>query len=450
MLTTKAAQSGGLGLHISRQLLRRPEPLMVCGVMLLFLAILPGFPILPFGTLGMLALGGASQVKKRVSAESAGAQAVAGAGPKEALPSGSRDDPTKAAKPAPAPVQPMCLEIGFGLVPLVDQRLNGDLVTRLGAIRDEIRQELGFMIPPIAVQDNLELGNNEYRVLLRGLERARGSVHVGQHLAINPGDVSGTVEGMRTRDPAFGFEAVWIHPRRIDAAESRGYTVVECSSVIATHVTKVVKDSAAELLTRQSVSDVIEQLKTTDKAVVEELVPQRLSVGVIHRVLQYLLAEQVPIHDLPAVLETLSDYAGQSKDPLVLCEFCRQALRGHIAARFLGRQLELHSLILHPRVEAMLQEVLTESGGGILALSPARAEALTDAIADQVESAQGRTENTVVLLTSPSIRPHLARLVRRKSPDLPVMSYAEVSDDVQLQVVGTVAAEPEPQAEVHA
>jgi flagellar biosynthesis protein FlhA len=335
----------------------------------------------------------------------------------------------------------MSVEIGFGLVPLVDQRLNGDLVERIGLIRDQIRDELGFLIPSISVQDNLELGNNEYRILVRGLERARGTVQVGSRLAINPGDVAGPMEGVRTTDPAFGFEAVWINPRRADAAEAKGYTVVDCSSVIATHVTRIIREHAGDLLSRQGVSDLLDELRRTDAAVIQELVPARLQIGVVHRVLQFLLGEQVPIHDLAGILETLSDFADQTKDPMVLCEYCRQTLKGHIVSGHLAVDGTLYAIILHPELEAELQQALGQPGGrGIAALAPERVDALTDRVLAAYENAARQVESDVVLLTGPLIRPHLCRMVERKVPDMPVLSYAEVADDVSMRILGTVSA----------
>jgi flagellar biosynthesis protein FlhA len=411
--------------------------------MLLFLALLPGLPFFPFAAIACLTLVTASRVRVLVNRGDATGGSPAGATPslpeKGSAPAPSTEKPDEDEESAAyVPVQPMCLEIGFGLVPLVDERIGGDLISRLGVIRAQVRQELGIMIPPISVQDNLSLGNNEYRILLRGLERARGEVQVGMHLAINPGDVSGHIEGSRTTDPAFGFDAVWIPGRRVDTAESKGYTVVECSSVITTHATKIVEECAADLLGRQSVSDLLEEVKQTDRAVIEELVPQRLSIGVVHRVLQHLLAEQVPVHDLASILECLSDYSTQSKEPLVLCEFCRQALKGHIVARYVSPDRKLHAVVLEPHLESRLQEFMSDREQGMLAIAPELAESILQQIQATSESAKKRTEHDLVLLVAPGIRPHLSRLVGRVSPLLPVLSYAEISDEVSLQVLGTV------------
>lgn len=446
ILVTKAAKSDGLGGHISGQLFRHTEPMYIASIMLFVLGTIPGLPFVPFFIISSIVFFAANKIKLKQNDPAAKANAamgaIKGAAGAKALGEGSAEGAEEEAENKPAeltPISPMSLEIGFGLVPLVDKRLNGDLVERISSIREQVKQELGFLIPPISIQDNLELGNNEYRILVRGLERSRGTIQVGAHLAINPGDAAGQIEGVKTKDPAFGFDAFWINPRRVDQAEAKGYTVVDSTSVVTTHVTRIVEDYAADLLTRQGVSDLLELVKKTDKAVVEELVPNQLNIGTIHRVLQFLLAEQVPIHDLPAILETLSDYAAQSKDPLVLCEFCRQALKGHIVSRNLGPGGELCALILNPELEHELQSSVSKNG--IMGIAPDRAENVINSVRDTSEEIQERTDAGLVLLVAPALRPHLARLVERKAPDLPVLSYAEVSDDVNLQVLGSIQCE---------
>lgn len=453
ILVTRVADSDRLGQHISQQVLRRPEPLFLAASALLILGVLPGLPMGPFTVLSGLAFILFFAVKgKAIEAAENEAGAAAAGGQQGALSSGTRQGALPAAQAAENErlprVNPMCVEIGFGLVSLVDQRSDDNLVERIGMIREQVQGDLGFTIPPISVQDNLELGNNEYRILVRGLERARGTVQPGSLLAINPGDATGAVEGVKTTDPAFGFDAVWINPRRVEAAESRGYTVVECTSVVATHVTEIVTSHAADLLSRQSVSELIELAKETDKAVVEELIPQQLTVGVVHRVLQYLLNEGVPIHDLPAILETLADYGGQTKDPLTLCEFCRQALRGHIVSRQTGEDGTLHALILAPEVEDELKQALGPGGAGLTGLDPQRVEQLIETTRTCVENTQQRTDASPALIVSPGIRPHLYRLIERRLPDTAVLSFAEVADDVNLQLADTVRLEQQNAQEV--
>lgn len=449
ILVTRVADSDRLGRHISQQVLRRPEPLFLCGISLIILAVLPGLPLLPFGMLGAGALTAAFIIVKAPPPAEAGAGTAASGEAAGELAGGEANPQLPAANDAQAvermpKVNPMCVEIGFGLITLVDQRSDDNLVERIGMIRQQIQDELGFCIPPISVQDNLELGNNEYRVLVRGLERTRGTVQPGSQLAINPGDVTGAIEGVRTTDPAFGFDAVWINPRRVEAAEAKGYTVVECTSVIATHVTEIVTRHAADLLSRQTVSELIELAKETDKAAVEELVPQQLSVGVVHRVLQYLLNERVPIHDLPVILETLADYAGQTKDPLTLCEFCRQALRGHIVSLHAAEDGTLHALILAPEVEEEIKQAVGPGGSGITGLDPQRVEQLVEGIGACAERTQQQTDAMPALVVSPGIRPHLYRLIERRLPETAVLSFAEVADDVNLQLADTVRLDPQP------
>lgn len=453
MLVAKTANKdeGGTGTHMFGQFFRRHQPMFISAVMLAIIAILPGFPFFPFATLSALCLFGAIHVMKRnkangYEAEMIPALALAGAGitgggKAGALPPGQASEPGQ----LPAPdnslpkVNPMTLEIGFSLVPLVDPNQEGDLVDRISMIRRQIKEEMGFLIPPISIQDNIELSNNEYRILVRGLERARGTVYPTSFLAINPGGVTGQIEGVRTQEPAFGFEATWISGGRTDAAESMGYTVVDAPSVITTHVTKVVKDYAGELLSRQDISGMLEKVRETNETVVTELIPNQLSVGAIHRVLQHLLDEKVPIHDLASVLETLSDFAHQTKDPVILCEFARQALKGHIVARYIGDDRTLYAMTIDPEIEDEIQSSISQGGGGgIMSLAPERAVEITDLIKNTFEAVSSNAEHDIVLLVSPLIRLHMYRMLKRKIDNIAVLSYAEVSDDIPLRVTATV------------
>jgi flagellar biosynthesis protein FlhA len=449
-IVSKTAESGTISDTFVKQLFRRAEPYFLASGMLGLMAVVPGMPFMPFAVL----CGGATAVGLRlnktgylfapVATEAQAEGALTGGGDRPALGSGEQPpagggEEGEGGLDALPLVTPMTLEIGFGLIPLVDENKDGDLVNRIGRIRDEIKEELGVVIPPISIQDNIELGNNEYRVLVRGLVKARGEVQVGQSLAINPGDATGVIEGVRTHDPAFGFDAVWINTKRTDAAESMGYTVVDSASVVTTHVTKVVQENAADLLSRQDVSNMIERVKEIHTAVVEELIPTQLGIGVVHRVLQQLLAEGVPIHDLACILETLSDYAPHSKDPVILAEFCRQSLAGHIISSHLADNGTLFGMILKPQVEDELRQALTQGpAGGDLALDPQRASVLTDSIVNTFFDLRDEFDADLVILVSPNIRPHIYRLISRRTKELGVLSYAEVSDDVNLKVIATI------------
>ncbi|OGV56344.1 MAG: hypothetical protein A2X49_07225 [Lentisphaerae bacterium GWF2_52_8] len=448
MLVAKTdTDAGGTGAHLVKQIFNRHQPLFLCSFMLFVLAVLPGFPFFPFATLasGSFVVGMVLYRRNQLTESTlklSGAGGVAGALPGasgNALPGSSGDLAAPGVDTALPKINPMTLELGFSLVPLVDPNHEGDLVSRISMIRKQIKDEMGFLIPPISIQDNIELGNNEYRIMVRGLERARGSVYPSSHMAINPGDAHGDIDGVKTNDPAFGFDAVWIPPAKIDAAESMGYTVVDAASVITTHVTKIVKDYAAELISRQDVSNMIEQVKERNETVVSELIPNLLSIGVVHRVLQHLLDEKVPIHDLSRILEVLSDYATQTKDPVILCEFARQALKGHIVARHVGEDRSMYAITLDPAVEEEIQTSISHgSGGGIMSLSPERASEITDAIKNAFARVGRETDHEVILLVSPLIRLHMFRLLDRKMEHISVLSYSEVSDDVPLRVLSTV------------
>jgi flagellar biosynthesis protein FlhA len=450
MLVAKTNNNeGGTGAHLFNQFFKRHQPLFLCSTMLTILAILPGFPFIPFAVLAVVTFfAGMFIYRKNLQEEEEDSLALAG-GPGKALGGGAagaleegmtEEEKRKAEDKKLPQINPMTLEVGFSIVPLVDPNQEGDLVDRISLIRRQVKDEMGFLIPPISIQDNIELANNEYRILVRGLERARGIVHPTSHLAIDPGDAAGEIEGIRTIDPAFGFEAIWISANRVDAAESMGYTVVDAASVITTHVTKVVKDYAAELLSRQDVNNMLDQIKESNETVVTELVPNLMTVGVVHRTLQHLLDEKVPVHDLASILETLSDFGAQTKDPVLLCEFARQALKGHIVSRFIGDDRTMYAMTLDPAIEEEIQSSISQgSGGGIMSLPPERAVQITEKIKNTYERLSSQIDYDIVLLVSPLIRLHMYRMLQRKIDDIPVLSYAEVSDDVPLKVLGTVS-----------
>jgi flagellar biosynthesis protein FlhA len=444
ILVTRSSDKGGLGSQITSELFSHSSPLYVCGAVLGAIAILPGLPFTPFAVLA-IASGVAGRIASKkedieMEDDKKGEQATAALednlSPNSmppALPGAEGDN--KYAKP----VSPMALEIGFTLVPLVDTAQDGDLIERIGNIRQQVYDELGFRIPPISVNDNIELGNNEYRLLIRGLERARGQVHVGSHLAIDPGDTMEKIEGIRTQDPAFGFDAVWINPKRVEAAETAGYTVVDAASVITTHITKLVRDYAPELLSRQDTSNLIEAVKETSPAVVDELIPDRINMGVIHRVLQNLLSEEVPVHDMPVILETMSDYADNTKDPTVLAEFCRQALKGHITGQLLSEDNTLYAITLQPELETIITESIEGNQGmGMMSMSPEIANSIVQQISQVFENLKESYDAEIALLVSPIIRYHLNQLTSRKIPGLAILSYSEISDDLPVEIIASV------------
>ena len=461
MLVAKTNNSNGAtGTHLLSQLFRRHEPIFICSSMIMFLGILPAFDFLPFASfsiilfiVGFVVMQRNRDLNDGLTPAYVGAAAGTNGNMRstEGLPNANSDQlalPSGATNQAEAnqlslpKLHPMILEVGFSLVPMVDPNQDGDLVERISMIRKQICEELGFLIPPISIQDNLDLTNNEYRVMIRGLERTRSNVYPQSVLAINPGDVEEEVDGIKTIDPAFNFNAVWISPSQANHAESLGYTAVDPSTVITTHVTKLVKDYAADLLSRQDVSNMIEHVKETNPTVVEELVPNALSIGVIHRVLQLLLTEKVPIHDLSAIFETLSDYAAQTKDPVILAEFARQALKGHIIASYVEDNQTLYAVTMDPTLENELQGAISEGrNGGMLNLTPQRALQISESIKNQFDNLSQIYDYDIVLLASPLIRHHLFKMLERKISDIAVISYSEVSDDVPLKILGSINVE---------
>jgi Flagellar biosynthesis pathway, component FlhA len=297
VLVTRASSDGDLGSEVSGQLFCLPRPMIMTGSMLAAVGLIPGLPFFPFATIGGISVGmGYLMAAKQKKLAESPAGALPGSGPAGQL--GHQEgkaDESKADKPAEPTVKaykqilsvsPMELKIGFGLVSLVDREQGGNLIDRIGNVRQQVAEELGFVVPPVNVQDDMSIGSCEYRILVRGLEVARYSMVAGNMLAIDPAGEVELDDLQQTVDPSFGFSAYWVPPHRRDYAESRGLTLVDHAGVITTHLATVVRAHAAELLGRQDVSDLVEQLKEKHSAVVEELIPEKLSIGVVHRILQ--------------------------------------------------------------------------------------------------------------------------------------------------------------------
>ena len=339
------------------------------------------------------------------------------------------------------PIDPLELGIGFGLVPLVDRRTGGSLVRRVSMIRRQIASELGMVIPPVRIHDEVDLDSHEYVVKVRGTVVARGSIMAGHHLAMDPGDAVGTLPGIPTSEPAFGLPAIWIPESRHAEAEALGYTVVDGESVIVTHLTETIRKHAAQLLTRQDVRQLLDQLKEINEAVVTEVVPDVLSLGEIQRVLQSLLSEGVSIRDLGAIVESVGDKARITRDPSLLAEYARQALGRAITAPHLDPLQTLRVITLDPTVEQELATSITQtSDGEYLAMEPTRAQAVLSAVKSQSDQASARGGFRPVLLCSARVRRHVRRLVESSVPHLPVCSYNEVAPGISVETIGVVSA----------
>jgi flagellar biosynthesis protein FlhA len=437
IIVTRSASERDLGSEIANQILRQRKAPLVAGGMILAFALVPGLPKLPFLLIGGIFAAIGWAVRNGMPEDLAAAAATA------ALPAPEPDTnaATRDIVLKELPIDPLELGIGFGLVPLVDRRSGGTLVRRVSMIRRQIAGELGMVIPPVRIHDEVDLSSHEYVLKVRGSAVARGRIMAGHKLAMDPGDVIGTVPGIPTTEPAFGLPAIWVEDDKQAEAEAMGYTVVDGESVIVTHLTETIRTHAAQLLTRQDVRALLDQLKETNEAVVTEVVPDVLSLGEIQRVLQALLGEGVSIRDLGAIVEAVGDKARVTRDPSLLAEYARQALGRAITAAHLGADQTLRALTLDPAIEQEVASSITQTTDGeYLAMEPARAQAVLGALKSQSEQAAARGGSRPVLLCSARVRRHLRRLAEHSVPQLPVCSYNEISPGISVETIGVISA----------
>jgi flagellar biosynthesis protein FlhA len=446
ILVTRSGDETDLGTTVSGQILDQRKAPLIAGVVVCIFGLVPGLPKIPFFLIGGLLVAFGLMLRKEPTKaereEKEKADKLAAATP-EQLPA-----PRDAALDALA-LDPLELAIGFGLVPLVDQGAGGTLLARVGTIRRQIASELGMVIPPVRIRDDVQLDSHEYVMRVRGTEVARGGIMAGHHLAMDPGDAMGQLPGIATTEPAFGLPAVWIPEGSRAEAEALGWTVVDPESVVVTHLTETIRANASELLTRQETRTLLDQLKEVNAAVVDEVVPDVLSLGEIQRVLQALLRENVSIRDLGTVIESIGDKARLTRDPAMLAEYARQALGRTIVSPYLDAETTLRAIALDPAFEQELAEALVQTADGeFLAIDPARAQALVQACAVQVEQTLA-SGGRPVLLCSARVRRHLRRLVEQRLPQLAVCSYNEVSPGVGVEtvaVLGSAASDAMPVA----
>ncbi|HEX5557124.1 MAG TPA: flagellar biosynthesis protein FlhA [Gaiellales bacterium] len=431
IIVTRSGSEADLGSDISAQILRQPRAPMIAGAIIAAMGIVPGMPVIPFVAIGAIffMLGRAMAAHAKAAAATQAAQ--------DAL-------PAPAASPGDAAVgalqiDPLELTIGFGLVPMVDAKSGGSLLGRVGVVRRQIASELGMVISPVRIHDDVALDSHEYAVKVRGAEVARGRVIPGHRLAMDPGDATPGVSGIPTVEPAFGLPAVWIDENHRAEAEALGYTVVDAESMIVTHLTETIRRHVDELLTRQETKKLIDALKEQNAAAVEEVVPEKLGVGEVQRVLQHLLRENVSIRDLGTILEAIGDRAASTRDPAILAEYARQALARSITFHYLDSSKSLQAISLDPNLEQEIAESVTQTRDGeYLAMDPARAQTVVRLLSGEVEQATGMGLRPV-LLCSGRIRRHLRRLIEQALPQLPVVSYNEILPGIRVESTGVVA-----------
>ncbi|HET9986167.1 MAG TPA: flagellar biosynthesis protein FlhA [Longimicrobiales bacterium] len=438
IIVTHSAGGTHVGTALASQMTGKPKALWITAGALGALALAPGLPMLPFLALGGMAAAGARAAQLREKQRAQQAQVTPAAAGKLAAGADARpqnDSPVHDL----LQIDPVELEVGYALIPLIDEREGGDLMERIRLLRKQAALDVGVLIPPIRIRDDVRLSPNEYVIRLRGSEIARAEVLPRLVLALDTGAVLHEVAGIPTKDPSFGMPAVWVQPAQRLDAESAGYVVVDASTVVATHLMETLKTNAAELLGRQDVQEMVDTLKQTYPALVEEVVPAKVSLGVLHRVLQRLLRERVPIRDLVTILEAIADAAELTKDPEALTEHVRRALGKAIAEQFADDSGTIHVLNVGPRLEAALMGFFSPRSArteNALAMDPDQLTALLrrlDLLARN-HSADGRP---VPLLTPPALRVGVRRLIEPVLPTIPVLSLAELPPQVNLQAVAT-------------
>ncbi len=412
--------------------LANPTALFISAGILTVIGMVPGMPRAVFMTLAAATAGIAFFITKQKLDESKleGADADETEGPKEL----DWDDVEQ--------VDVVGLEIGYGLIPLVNPETGGQLMPRVKGIRKKLSAELGFLIQPIRIRDALNLDPDTYHIVLNGVVRGRGTqIKVGQELAINPGNVHGELDGIPTEEAAFGLPAYWIEPSQRDLARTLGYTVVDSSTAIATHLNKILRDNAAELLSHDETQQLLDKLSQKSPKLVEDLVPGKLSLGVVTRVLQNLLGEGVSIRDIRTIMETLSEEGGKTQDPDELTALIRPKLGRMIVQGLVDMQENLPVMTLDPSLEQLLHNSLQQAGQGKgPVLEPGLAESFFKAIREALNEVEEQG-HPGVLVTSPAIRPWLAKMLKHRASDLTVLSYSEIPDDQGVQVVYTVQAQ---------
>jgi flagellar biosynthesis protein FlhA len=431
VIVTRVSKSTDMGKQLVGQLFGQPRALAVAGAVLGVMGLIPGMPNIAFLLLGGTC-GGAAwlMVKRDREAQERVAKAAAdvpppAAAPTERLELGWEDV---------ASVDPLGLEVGYRLIPLVDTHQGGELMGRIKSVRRKLSQELGFLVPAVHIRDNLDLGPNTYRITLMGVPMGEAEVHNDRLLAINPGRVQEGLQGIPTRDPAFGLEALWIESGQRENAQSLGYTVVDPATVVATHLSHILQSHAHELLGHQDVQQLLDRLAETAPKLVEDLVPKRLSLGVVVKVMQNLLAERVPIRNMRSIVETLAEHASQSQDPGALTAAVRVALGRQIVQEISGLGTEIPVITLAPELEQILLGSLANGGVAGAAVEPGLADRLQQGVADAARK-QEMSGEPAVLLVAPQLRPWLARFTRHVAQNLHVLAYNEVPDNRRVRLV---------------
>lgn len=428
-IVTRSGSGENMGTEISNQLFANSRAIYISGAVLGALALIPGLPMIPFFTMGIIMAAVAwtlDQYKSEKETDDRKKIELEAATPK------------KENLDSVQPVDMLELEVGYGLIRVVDSSKSGDLLERISSIRKQFSHDLGILVPSIHIRDNLALAPGEYRFMIKGNKVGGGNLKPDMFMAMDPGNVAERIDGIPTKEPAFGLDAMWVSMSQKEKAEMAGYTVVDLSTVMATHITEMIRTHAHELLGRQDASALIENFKKTHPKVVEDLIPENLSLGGVVKVLQNLLKEQVSIRDLLTIFETLADEAGRTKDLDLLTEATRKQLSRSITSKYISETGEVNVMTFDPKLEELVSSSLLQTEQGVqLVMDPQSASRMISNIADQIER-HPEIAGQPILLTSPTIRRHIFKLVSRFIPQLIVLSHSEVATDAQVQSVATV------------
>ena len=430
LVVTRAVSDKNLPGELVKQLLDQPYAFVIASGILFFFGLIPGLPHFPFLLMSLVA-GFIAFYKMQDNEKVEQKQLLK----KEA----DAKVPIPEKGESILPLDVMELEVGYELIPLVDADRNGELLERIKSIRRQFALEMGFIVPPLHIRDNLQLKSNEYAVLIKGVDIARGSIMMGRILAMNPGTTDREIDGINTTEPTFGLPAVWVPSSKKQEAQMAGYTVVDPATVITTHIKETIKRHAHEIMGRQETQALLEKFKETNPKVVEELIPNALTLGKVQRVFQNLLREQISIRDLRTILEKLSDYASLSQDPDVLTEYVRQGLARPITKQYQSNDGTLSVMTLDRGIEDAIEGSIQRSeGGAFLALEPNVAERFLTRLKAMIENITPNIETSPVLLASPGLRMHIRKFTERFLPELVVISHSEVASSVQIKNLGVV------------
>jgi flagellar biosynthesis protein FlhA len=431
VIVTRMSKASTLSEQVVRQLVQHPRALTVAGGVLGVIGLLPGMPNVMFLLLAAATIGAGYWLEKRARIAPA---AKPEAAPKPETPAADRDLGWEDV----SAVDLIGLEVGYRLIPLVDRNQSGPLLARIKAVRRKLSEELGFLVQSVHIRDNLELKPSAYRISVLGVPVGEGEIQPERDLAINPGGVTAQIVGVRTKDPAFGLDAYWIEPAAKEHAQALGFTVVDAATVVATHLSELLKRHAHQLLGHEEVQHLLDRLAKTAPKLVENLTPGALSLGVVVKVMQELLLDRVPVRNIRTIAETLAEHAGRTQDPIVLLGHVREALGSSIVQSIYGLRTELPVITLDASLEQLLRDGFKGGDAGPT-FEPSLADRLHGALLDAAQQQELRGEPAVLLVPT-QLRPWLARFTRHGAPNLTVLAYGEIPHNKSLRVVASVGS----------